>query len=200
MSSGASEQQPAGTPKSEATRRSILDGAKASFAAKGYSGTTVADITQQSRVTRAGFYYYFRDKRELFLELGAETYRMTVRVAGSLSEVPEAASEQDIRSWVDAWFDYLDDHGAYLVRSAEDAPTDADFRAAVNHLQRRTARLLGEEVGRRSSADLGDPVAMGLALMAMLERSWLLQQMPAYPARRAQMVDAATSVILALLR
>ena len=64
MSSGASEQQPAGTPKSEATRRSILDGAKASFAAKGYSGTTVADITQQSRVTRAGFYYYFRDKRE----------------------------------------------------------------------------------------------------------------------------------------
>ena len=66
MSSGASEQQPAGTPKSEATRRSILDGAKASFAAKGYSGTTVADITQQSRVTRAGFYYYFRDKRESF--------------------------------------------------------------------------------------------------------------------------------------
>ena len=49
-------------------------------------------------------------------------------------------------------------------------------------------------------AYVGDPVAMGLALMAMLERSWLLQQLPAYPARRAQMVDAATSVILALLR
>jgi hypothetical protein len=36
--------------------------------------------------------------------------------------------------------------------------------------------------------------------MAMLERSWLLQQMPAYPARRDETSTSAAAVVLALLR
>ncbi|WP_169744210.1 hypothetical protein [Knoellia aerolata] len=53
---------------------------------------------------------------------------------------------------------------------------------------------------RRSTADLGASGGVGLTLMAMLERSWLLQQMPAYLARRDETSTSAAAVVLSLLR
>lgn len=200
MSSGGAEPRAAVTVKSEATRESILEGAKAAFAARGFAGTTIGEITERSRVSRAGFYYYFRDKRELFVELGSQTYLETVQAASSLAALPDPATFDDILGWVVDWFRYLDVHGAYLIRSAEDAPTDDDFRVAVSRLQRRAAVLLGAEVARRSTASLGDEGEIGLSLMALLERIWLLLQTAAYPADRDEMTAAVARVVGALLR
>jgi AcrR family transcriptional regulator len=163
------------TPKSDRTRESILDAARTAFARKGFSGVTIKDITDLAPVTRANFYYYFSDKTELFIELGTDTYRQALAVVEGFMEQGSPPNRADIGSWVDSYFSYLDRNGAFVIRSAEDMPPDRKFRAAVSRSHRRTAVALGEGIAKIAPTppDL-DPVATGLVVMAMLERSWLM--------------------------
>lgn len=161
--------------KSDRTRESILDAARIVFARKGFSGVTIRDITDLAAVTRAGFYYYFADKTELFIELGTETYRQVLGVVQELGDLGIPPSRAEVEGWVDRYFDYLDQNGAFVIRSTEDMPTDRKFRAAVARSHRRTATELGEAMAKMvpTGSDV-DPSATGLVVMAMLERSWLM--------------------------
>jgi AcrR family transcriptional regulator len=161
--------------KSDRTRESILDAARIAFARKGFSGVTIRDITDLAAVNRAGFYYYFSDKTELFIELGTETYRQVLDVAEAFCELGDPPSRHELEAWVERYFRYLDRNGAFVIRSAEDMPTDRKFRAAVARSHRRTAAALGECIAKvaASPPDV-DPAATGLVVMAMLERSWLM--------------------------
>jgi AcrR family transcriptional regulator len=161
-------------PKSAATRQAILDAARNAFARKGYSGTQIKDITNGLSVTRANFYYYFRDKQELFIELGTETYRETHAVVEKFGALPDAPSMPDLLGWVRAYYDYLDRNGAFVVRSVEDSPDDPKFQTSVAQLHRRSARTLGEQIASRSSQPVSSAAATGMTVMAMLERSWFL--------------------------
>jgi AcrR family transcriptional regulator len=163
------------TPKSDRTRESILDAARIAFARKGFSGVTIKDITDLAPVTRANFYYYFSDKTELFIELGTDTYREALSVVEGFVEQGNPPNRADIEAWVAGYFDYLDRNGAFVIRSTEDMPPDRKFRAAVSRSHRRTAAALGEGIAKIAPTppDL-DPVATGLVVMAMLERSWLM--------------------------
>ncbi len=109
--------------KSDRTRQSILDAARTAFARKGFSGVTIRDITDLAQVTRANFYYYFRDKTELFVELGTATYLEALEVVESFSEPEDRPARPAIRDWVIRYFSYLDRNGAFVIRSVEDSPT-----------------------------------------------------------------------------
>jgi AcrR family transcriptional regulator len=161
--------------KSDRTRESILDAARTAFAGKGFSGVTIRDITDLVPVTRANFYYYFSDKTELFIELGTDTYREALAVVEGFMEQGSPPNREHIETWVAGYFDYLDRNGAFVIRSTEDMPPDRKFRAAVTRSHRRTATALGEGIAKLAPTppDL-DPVATGLVVMAMLERSWLM--------------------------
>ncbi|MDT5170650.1 MAG: hypothetical protein QOD02_3985, partial [Mycobacterium sp.] len=161
--------------KSDRTRESILDAARTAFAGKGFSGVTIRDITDFAPVTRANFYYYFSDKTELFIELGTDTYREALTVVEDFMEQGSPPNRENIEAWVAGYFDYLDRNGAFVIRSTEDMPPDRKFRAAVARSHRRTAAALGDGIAKLALAppDL-DPVATGLVVMAMLERSWLM--------------------------
>jgi AcrR family transcriptional regulator len=50
----------------EATRRALLDAARAIFTEEGYQETNIEAIARAARVTRGAFYYYFEDKKALF--------------------------------------------------------------------------------------------------------------------------------------
>ena len=160
------------TPKSDRTRESILDAARTAFARKGFSGVTIRDITDLASVTRANFYYYFSDKTELFIELGTDTYRQALAVVEGFMEQGSPPNREDIAAWVAGYFDYLDRNGAFVIRSTEDIPPDRNCAAAVSRSHRRTAAALGEGIAKLAPTppDL-DPVATGLVIMAMLERS-----------------------------
>src|ERR1700744_42848 len=164
-----------GTRKFDRTRESILDAARTAFARKGFSGVTIKDITDLAPVTRANFYYYFSDKTELFIELGTDTYREALAVVEGFMEQGSPPDREHIEAWVVGYFDYLDRNGAFVIRSTEDMSPDRKFRAAVTRSHRRTAAALGEGIAKLSPTppDL-DPVAVGLVVMAMLERSWLM--------------------------
>jgi AcrR family transcriptional regulator len=183
--------------KSDRTRESILDAARTAFARKGFSGVTVRDITDLAPVTRANFYYYFSDKTELFIELGTDTYREALEVVEGFMELGSPPSREDVEAWVAGYFDYLDRNGAFVIRSTEDMPPDRKFRAAVARSHRRTAAALGEGIAKMAPTppDL-DPVATGLVIMAMLERSWLMVRHNEIPSTTRQAVLVAATELL----
>ena len=166
-----------GLRKSERTRESILDAARIAFARKGFSGVNIRDIADLSGVTRANFYYYFRDKTELFIVLGTATYRETLEVVEAFGEAIDGQERFHVHDWVNAYFDNLDRNGAFIIRSLEDAPEDRGFRTAVARSHRRTATALGDRIAKVAETPPHcDAFALGLAVMAMLERSWLMSQ------------------------
>jgi AcrR family transcriptional regulator len=185
------------TPKSDRTRESILDAARTAFARKGFSGVTIRDITDLAPVTRANFYYYFCDKTELFVELGTDTYRQALAVVEGFMEQGNPPDREDIEAWVASYFSYLDRNGAFVIRSTDDMPPDRKFRAAVTRSQRRTAAALGEGIAKIAPTppDL-DPVATGLVVMAMLERSWLMVRHNEIPSTTRQAVLTAATEML----
>jgi AcrR family transcriptional regulator len=187
--------------KSDRTRQSILDAARIAFARKGFSGVTIQDITDLAQVTRANFYYYFRDKTELFIELGTATYHEALQVVESLSERGDTPRKDAVQSWVTRYFAYLDRNGAFVIRSAEDSPDDRKFRAARARSHRRTAAALGDRIAKLSATPPdAEPSAVGLTVMAMLERSWLMAQhneIPTMP--RDTVVTALTELITRLV-
>ncbi len=183
--------------KSDRTRDAILDAGRIAFARKGFSGTRIGDITDLAQVARANFYYYFPGKTELFVELGTDTYRQAMAIAGAFTELANPPTRASLQEWVGSYFEYLDLHGAFVIRSAEDMPPDEQFRAAVARSHRRTAAALGDGIAKLAVTppDL-DPAATGLVLMAMLERSWSTVRHHEVPwTTRAAVRDAVTEVL-----
>ena len=163
---------PPGNRKSDRSRQAILDAARVAFARKGFSGVTIRDITDLAGAARANFYYYFHDKTELFVELGTATYHEAVEVVEAFGD---ERTRQGIDEWVSRYFAYLDRNGAFVIRSEEDMPPDPMFRASVARSHRRTAAALGERIQKiATTPPTTDLAAIGLAVMAMLERSWLM--------------------------
>ncbi|MGV0793234.1 TetR/AcrR family transcriptional regulator [Mycolicibacterium sp. XJ1819] len=187
--------------KSDRTRLAILDAARVAFARKGFSGVTIRDITDLAHVTRANFYYYFRDKTELFVELGTATYREAMDVIETLGDVDDPLSRQSIGNWVHRYFDYLDRNGAFVIRSEHDMPGDSTFRAAVVRSHRRAATALGQRLGKiAATAPDADTAATGLAVMALLERSWSMVQHDAPSAvPRIEILAAVSEVVWRLV-
>jgi AcrR family transcriptional regulator len=162
------------TAKSAVTRQSILDAARTTFARRGYSGTSVKDIAEGLHVTRANFYYYFRDKQQLFIELGTETYRESLTVIRAFDTMTAQPTIDEVLQWVESYFGYLERNGAFVARSIGDSPDDPEFMATVARLHKRAARTLGEYIVSRSTADVRSALSLGMTVMAMLERSWFL--------------------------
>jgi AcrR family transcriptional regulator len=188
---------PRAARKSDRTRESIVDAARIVFARKGFSGVTIRDITDLAAVTRAGFYYYFADKTELFIELGTETYRQVLDVVQEFGDLGIPPSRAEVQGWVDRYFDYLDRNGAFVIRSTEDMPTDRKFRAAVARSHRRTATALGEAIAKMAPTWVDvDPSATGLVVMAMLDRSWLMVRHNEIAAIPRTAVSAAAAEML----
>lgn len=189
-----------GARKSDRTRVAILDAARIAFARKGFSGVTIRDITDLARVTRANFYYYFRDKTELFVELGTATYREAMQVVETLSDLGDPPSRHGIEEWVVRYFRYLDRNGAFVIRSEEDMPRDPAFRVVVARSHRRAAQALGQRIAKVAAAPPAvDAAAIGLAVMAMLERSWLIQHNNVSEIPRDEVLAAATELLWRLV-
>ena len=189
-----------GVRKSDRTRLAILDAARVAFARKGFSGVNIRDITDLAGVTRANFYYYFTDKTELFIELGTATYREAMAVVETLTDLGDPPSRPGVAEWVARYFDYLDRNGAFVIRSEEDMPRDPTFRATVARSHRRTAAALGQHLAKIAvSPPAADAAATGLAVMAMLERSWLIQHNGMSEIPRDDVLAAATELLWRLI-
>ena len=62
-------------PKGIKTREIILEAGSRLFREKGYRNTRVSDVTRDLDIGKGTFYFYFSDKKELFLECAPRIFR-----------------------------------------------------------------------------------------------------------------------------
>jgi AcrR family transcriptional regulator len=185
--------------KSAVTRQAFLDAGREVFDRKGFAGTQIRDITDRLGVVRGAFYYYFRDKRELFIELGTLTVRETKKAVLPIRELPQNPTRAEVQGWVRGYFDYLDLYGAFAIRSVEDSPADPAFQQTVARVHVQTAAIVGAEIARLSGRELHDVSATGVCVMAMMERSWFLVRNTKAKMTREGTITALSELLMAMV-
>lgn len=180
------------------TRQTIIDAARRLFLDRGYVGTRISDITDACQISRAGFYTYFQDKREIFNILGEDAYRDSMRVVSLWDSVPDPCTLDDVVAWVRTYFEHMDEHGAFIFSSGQSAPQDEDFRRTSERLQMRVAWLLGMSLRRRQQNPADAPEALGLTTQAMLDRSWFYSRGQRLPVDDEDVIRTVAEVIMCM--
>jgi AcrR family transcriptional regulator len=186
-------------PRALRTRDGILAASRTLFLTHGYASTRINHITAACGISRAGFYTYFRDKREVFNALGEAAYHAMLAIVGEWDGLPEAATVADIERWTARYFAVMDEHGSFIFASEQSAPSDADFRASSNRLQMRVAWSFGTRLQRRQRTPTDSPDALGLAMLAMLDRSWFGSRSVQLPVDDSDMIRTVARCIVAIL-
>jgi AcrR family transcriptional regulator len=185
--------------RAERTRLAILDASRALFLERGYAGTRVSNITDACGISRAGFYTYFRNKREIFNTLGEAAYRELLDVVACWERMPRPCSGRDVERWVRRYFAFMDEHGAFIL-AAQSGPPDEDVRIRSGRMHMRTCFLLGAGLRGRQRTPTDSPEALGLAVLAMLERTWYHCRAQDLPVDQGDAIQAITRTILGVLQ
>jgi AcrR family transcriptional regulator len=178
------------------TRNAILQASKQLFLDRGYAGTRISNITDACGISRAGFYTYFKDKREIFDSLGEVTYHELLDVIGAWDDLPRPCARADVETWVRQYFAFMDQHGAFIL-SAQSGPADEDVRVGTNRMQMRIAWLLGVNLRGRQRHPTDAPEALGLATQAMIDRSWYHTRARQLPVADSDIVRTIADFIMA---
>jgi AcrR family transcriptional regulator len=173
----ASGAEPPATLRSQhvqATRRAVLDAARASFARKGYGQTSVDEIAAAARVTKGAVYHHFAGKEALFRAVHDEVEtEAQARAAGAAD--PDGAPIDQIVAQVNAYLDAALDRdiqritlidGPAVLGLGLDIPADQQ----PGHVALRT--FIGTAIEHGQIADLDPDVLArligGLALQGGL--------------------------------
>lgn len=84
---------PRQVPPDERREQILLQAGKV-FAAKGYSGTKIADLAEAARMSQGLLYRYFDGKESLFSELIQASFRRLNAAAAALEQMPIAPHEK----------------------------------------------------------------------------------------------------------
>ncbi|HSZ42433.1 MAG TPA: TetR family transcriptional regulator [Trebonia sp.] len=164
-----------GGPRSEGTRRAILDAARASFAAHGYDGTTIRAVAAQAGVDASMVMRYFQSKAGLFT--AAVTMDMPVP---DLKSVPASRrGELLVRLFLSRWDDAVrGDDMIALMRTAVTSETVAgQLRGVLSQMVTEPLAALGDD----RAAERGTLIAaqlLGMGLCRYILRFEPLASMP----------------------
>ncbi len=183
--------------RGERTRSAILDASRRLFLERGYVGTPINAITEACGISRAGFYTYFKDKREIFNVLGKTAYRDALAVISEWAEAREPFGPADIQAWVGHYFDYMDHHGAFVLASAHSAPDDDEFRNSRNRMVSRASWKLGQAIAGDGAHS---PDVIGVAVMGLLDRAWHTVHRQTVAVDRDEMVAVVAEMIVAMAK
>lgn len=199
VTSGASTSQLDAT-RGERTRAAILDASRRLFLERGYAGTPINAITEACGISRAGFYTYFKDKREIFNELGKAAYREALAVIAEWADATEPFAADDVRRWIGHYFDYMDHHGAFVLASAQSAPDDESFRNSRSRMVTRASWRLGQAIaGAGSGGGSHSPDVVGVAVMGLLDRAWHTVHRQTVAVDRDEMIAVTAEMIVAMV-
>jgi AcrR family transcriptional regulator len=151
----------AGGPRSEGTRRAILEAARATFAARGYEQTTIRAVASQAGIDPSMVMRYFGSKAGLFT--AASTMDLD---ALDLRPVPaRRRGEFLVRHFVDRWeASPTDETLVFLMRTAvTNEAVAAQMQSTFNQLIVEPVVALGDEAAPERSALIGSQM-LGLVL------------------------------------
>jgi AcrR family transcriptional regulator len=183
--------------RGERTRAVILEASRKLFLERGFAGTPINAITEACGISRAGFYTYFKDKREVFNILGETAYHDTLDVISKWDDLPTPYELLDVKAWVSEYFEYLDRHGAFVMAAAHSAPTDDAFRRSRDHMMTRSSWRLGQAIARQGPHP---PEALGVAVTGLLERAWYADQTQSVRVDRHELITVVAEMIFAMTR
>jgi AcrR family transcriptional regulator len=190
-------------PRAARTRMRILAASRELFLEHGYAGTRIAQITAACAISRAGFYTYFRDKQEIFNALGVAAYRAVLTAVEAWDDLPSqgggAVSRADLADWVAGYFAIMDEHGPFIFSASQSAPTDEQTQADAHRMQMRTAWALGTRIQARQRVPSDAPDTVGLAALALLDRSWFFSRQANLPVSEQEMVRTVADWLAAVL-
>jgi AcrR family transcriptional regulator len=181
--------------RGERTRSAIVAASRRLFLERGYAGTPINAITEACGISRAGFYTYFKDQRNVFNFLGETAYHDVLSVIGEWEGFPTSYGLDHVRAWVGDYFGYMDRHGAFVMAAYHSAPDDEAFRRSRNHMQTRAAWKLGQAI---TGNEGHSPEAIGVAVMGLLERAWYAVQTHAVPVDRGEVIAVVAEMIFAM--
>jgi AcrR family transcriptional regulator len=150
-------------PRGERTRTRLLGAAATVIPVTGYQDLRVDDIVDAAGVSHGTFYRYFDNRDDYFRVLSEAA---STRLVDLVEQLDLGATADELRTWVEAWFDAYDHDGGVLSTWPEmhtRTALDGLARAAGTAIYSRLAAALG---GR----DFGRPAVDGTTLFALLER------------------------------
>jgi TetR/AcrR family transcriptional regulator len=184
--------------RAQRTTELILSTAKRLFLERGFGGTRIEHITEESGISRASFYTYFPTKRDVLLALGAGTFSAVGRCIALLEAVEEPTFEA-FEAWARSYFDLLDEDGAFVLAwgqaSAEDDELRTVGRRAIVYEGRRVGAVLRRMGGRPDE----DGLALGLAVFALLDRYWSIIELMKTPVSRDEASRTIAAAMLGLV-
>ena len=183
--------------RGERTRSAILDASRRLFLERGYAGTPINAITEACGISRAGFYTYFKDKREIFNVLGETAYHEVLAVIAEWADAAEPFSAADVQVWVGHYFDYMDHHGAFVLASAHSAPEDDAFRMSRNRMVSRASWKLGQAIAGDGAHS---PEVIGVAVTGLLDQAWYTVHRQTLAVDRAEMIAVIAEMIVAMAK
>jgi AcrR family transcriptional regulator len=168
-------------------KEKIVSAAITTFARKGYSSTTIAEVAKAAGIGKGTIYEYFRSKEDLFFatfeRLISDTEQTMNQVSqtagGSVSERLEAIADAVLKAWLanlDLYGLVLEFWSATASASSRNLFRQA-FKAAYADMHRVVASLLQQGMhGEEFHADV-DPVKVASALIgswdALMLQAWL---------------------------
>ncbi|MEV0118370.1 helix-turn-helix domain-containing protein [Streptomyces sp. NPDC050844] len=157
--------------RSEAPARGrLLDAAEAVFARRGYGPTTIADITAEAEVSRAGFYVYFASKEEIFRVLAVRV-RDAFLAAQDVPGVDRDDAREICHASTAAFIAAYAEHLPLLRLLEQQAQLDDDVRALWEETQERpvhrSARYIRRLVAEGRAAPVAEPLAVARAVGGM---------------------------------
>ena len=156
-------------------KEQILAAARKMFRAKGYDGTTVADIVKEAGVAQGTFYLYFSSKRDAFLALSQQLDETAARtVAGAFD--PTLPFEERIRALTKAGFE-CGKRNADLVRlvhfGADSMPVDVQAQFLKNNPQIGALTQFFEQAIEAGDMEPMDPDITARLIWGMVKNAFV---------------------------
>jgi AcrR family transcriptional regulator len=182
------------------TKARILKEAERLMLEKGYDATTINDITEAAGIRRASFYTYFTSKQDVLMAIGHDAEEAGVVAAEGLRRLSSGSSIDDVAQWVDEYFEFWDEHGAFVYAAYQAAYAEPELRDWSLNSEMSGAHILGQALvklrgGKRLPGI--DPLVQGLALQSMIERFWYHWRVAGAPIKQSAISRSIAQLIWA---
>ena len=168
----AQPEAPAVRSRSDARQEQLIEIAIRLFARKGYEGTSLRDIADQAKITKAALYYHFPNKEALYERIVLESMRALVDSVRNAMAAGSSPAER-VRIFMLASADFLDRSRNSWIASSNAfwSGSDIDPRGAAVFLRDEYEHLLRDSITEamgQGQFRVVDPAMAGRMLLSML--------------------------------
>ena len=148
-------------------RRQLLDVALEVFAARGFDGTSMAELAEAAGITKPVLYQHFSSKRELYLELLEDVGRQLQEAVGKATAAAARPHEQ-VAAGFRAYFSFVNEHrSAFQLLFLGSSRHDREFADAVERVEESMADAIAPLI--EAGIDGGHRRQLAHALVGMAE-------------------------------